>query len=495
MRGATLRDRPRRGVHHGRRGVRRLRPRGRDLVVEGREVGDRLPPRAEQRPAVGLGALGGRLAGSEDRAVVDRQSRGRRGLREADAAAAEHRLRAMRNISARPAERDPQLRAGGIVERLFKLHDRHRRLVLEEMAAVGPPGRLLVGVDHVRHRPDRHGGRGTIFLRSVGPRPGHCLLRLRKVGGGVDELDLLPILRVGLLHLNLQPTDRPQAVATRAVHEQVAVGESLELQASGPREVGRGLEDVLGVAVADHQDRAVGPLRGMGEQAGAVHLFHRDGRPRQHLRRRVGSPGVDLGLPLRPHPPDLLLRGGDVGPDRGEGLQLLGGVDVRPGLVGVVQEGEQAVVFVVRDRIELVGVALGALRGEAEHRLAHAVDTIEHLRHPELLRNDRALLVEHAVAEEAGGHDLILRRIRQQIACDLLDHELVVGQIAAEGVDHPVAPGPHLARQVFLVAVGVGVAGEVEPVAGPLLAIAGAREQCFDGLVVAVALEGGELVG
>ena len=252
VRGATLRDRPRRGVHDRRGRVRGLRPRGRDLVVEGREVGDRLPPRAEQRPAISVGPLGGRLLGGEDRAVVDRQRRGRRGLREADAAAAEHRLRAMRNVSARPAERDPQLRAGGIVERLFKLHDRHRRLVLEEMAAVGPPGRLLVGVDHVCHRPDRHGGRGTIFLRSVGPRPGHCLLRLRKVGGGVDELDLLPILRVGLLHLNLQPTDRPQAVATRAVHEQVAVGERLELQASGPREVGRGLEDVLGVAVADH---------------------------------------------------------------------------------------------------------------------------------------------------------------------------------------------------------------------------------------------------
>jgi hypothetical protein len=62
----------------------------------------------------------------------------------------------------------------------------------------------------------------------------------------------------------------------------------------------------------------------------------------------------------------------------------------------------------------------------------------------------------------------------EQVAGDLLHEELAVGHVAVESVDHPVSPGPHLPHLILFVAVGVGVAGEVEPVAGPLLAVAGA---------------------
>ena len=163
--------------------------------------------------------------------------------------------------------------------------------------------------------------------------------------------------------------------------------------------------------------------------------------------------------------------------------------------MGVVEEREQAVILFVGERIELVGVALGTLGGDPQHCLAEAVDPVEHLDHPELLRDDRPFLVEHAVAKESGGHDLILRGIRQEIPGDLLDHEAVVGEIAVEGPDHPVAPRPLLARRILLVAVGVGVAGEIEPGAGPLLAVALAGEELFNRGVVAVAEIRGHVVG
>ena len=68
----------------------------------------------------------------------------------------------------------------------------------------------------------------------------------------------------------------------------------------------------------------------------------------------------------------------------------------------------------------------------------------------------------------------------QQVAGDLLDDELVVGQVAVEGVDDPVAVEPDLARLVLLVAVGVGVAGRVEPEPAPALAVVGRGEQPVD---------------
>ncbi len=98
----------------------------------------------------------------------------------------------------------------------------------------------------------------------------------------------------------------------------------------------------------------------------------------------------------------------------------------------IVQKREHPVILFLRERIELVVVALRALDGEAENAFADGVHAVEHRLHAELLGIDAAFLVDHRVAQKAGGHDLILRGVRQQIAGDLLDDELVVRQIAIE---------------------------------------------------------------
>ena len=61
----------------------------------------------------------------------------------------------------------------------------------------------------------------------------------------------------------------------------------------------------------------------------------------------------------------------------------------------------------------------------------------------------------------------------QQVAGELLDDEPVVGQVAVEGVDDPVAIEPDVPRLVLLEPVGVGVPGRVEPVPAPALAVMG----------------------
>ena len=76
--------------------------------------------------------------------------------------------------------------------------------------------------------------------------------------------------------------------------------------------------------------------------------------------------------------------------------------------------------------------------------------------------------------------------LRQQVAGELLDGEAVVGQVAIEGVDHPIAPGPHLLFRIDLVAVRIGVAGGIEPVDGHALAVARRGEQAVDHLLVGV---------
>ena len=233
----------------------------------------------------------------------------------------------------------------------------------------------------------------------------------------------------------------------------------------------------------------------MRKQAARTHFRHLDRRPGNDPGRHPLLPGGEFLLPRGPLRASLLVGCGELAADVVDRGPLLRRVDVRTRLVGVVQERKQAVILVVRERVELMRVALGALGRQSEHRLAEAVDAVEHLDHPEFLRDDRPLLVERAIPQEARGDDLLLRRIRQQVAGDLLDHKLVVGHVAIDRGNHPVAPDPHLATKILFVAVGVGIAGEVEPVPRPLLAVAVAREQGIDRLLIALGLEGGELLG
>ncbi len=130
-------------------------------------------------------------------------------------------------------------------------------------------------------------------------------------------------------------------------------------------------------------------------------------------------------------------------------------------------------------------VTLRALERKTERAFADDIETVEHRFHAELLRDNRAFLVDHAVAEEAGGDELGLRAVGQEVAGDLLDQELVVGQVAVQGLNHPITPGPLLAREVLFVTVAVSVAGRVQPVPRPFLTVVLALEQavgeCSDG--------------
>ena len=88
---------------------------------------------------------------------------------------------------------------------------------------------------------------------------------------------------------------------------------------------------------------------------------------------------------------------------------------------------------------------------------------------------------------EGRGQDLLGRRIRQQIAGHLPERELIPGQVVVEGLDHPVAPGPHRgSRPIDLEAVAVGVAGEIHPVGGHPLAVPRAGEEPVEEFVVGI---------
>ena len=114
--------------------------------------------------------------------------------------------------------------------------------------------------------------------------------------------------------------------------------------------------------------------------------------------------------------------------------------------------------------------------------------------------------VEEATAEreeaERGEVAVILGVLGDLVGGDLQAQELVVRQILVEGVHHPVAVSVGVRVAPFFqehVTLRVGVAGDVEPVAGPAFAEGRRGEQAVDellgGLRVLVVDVGGNFFG
>ena len=87
---------------------------------------------------------------------------------------------------------------------------------------------------------------------------------------------------------------------------------------------------------------------------------------------------------------------------------------------------------------------------------------------------------------EAGGDDVVGRGAGEEIAGDLASREGVERQVVVEGPDHPIAIRPDPPFAVFLIAVGVGIAGQIEPSPRPAFAVARAREQPIDEFFIGI---------
>ena len=132
------------------------------------------------------------------------------------------------------------------------------------------------------------------------------------------------------------------------------------------------------------------------------------------------------------------------------------------------------------DRIEFVGMALRAAGGQAQPRFAGGRHAIDHGIKSVFQRINTAFFVEHGVAMKTR-RDAILRGcIRQQVASNLADGELIKWQIGIDGIDDPIAPRPQRTLTIFFIAIGVGVTRQIEPFARPPFAVTRRGQQTID---------------
>ena len=148
------------------------------------------------------------------------------------------------------------------------------------------------------------------------------------------------------------------------------------------------------------------------------------------------------------------------------GLDHRWGIAVLEGfapLGDVVEVGEEFVVLLLGDGVVLVVMAPRAPHREPEPNRRGGVDAIHDVLDGVFGVDDSALPVAPVIAVETGRDYLVQTRVREHVPGDLLDGELVKGLVRGERVDDPIAPAPHVAGRVGLVAVGVRVARRVKP--------------------------------
>src|SRR5690349_15255730 len=102
-------------------------------------------------------------------------------------------------------------------------------------------------------------------------------------------------------------------------------------------------------------------------------------------------------------------------------------------------------------------MAAAATDGQPEPHGARRLQPVGDIFNTIFLVDDAGLAGDHVVAVEAGGDDRVeglgVGSWREEIAGELPDRELIVGNILIEGADHPVAPGPRLPRVVAEITV------------------------------------------
>ena len=222
----------------------------------------------------------------------------------------------------------------------------------------------------------------------------------------------------------------------------VGVGLGL-LESGGPRGGGRGIEKGFSQALQAGTERAGGGLEQLALLVGA------------ELRELGGDFAVRL--------------------HRGEGGLAIGAAD---------EETGERVVVALRDGIELVVVATGAGDGHAEEGLGHHVEAVVHAV-ALVLANVHGGMDFLAKKPEAGAEDGFVTpgggveaRLRHEVAGELFDDELIVRHVGVEGADDVVAVVVGVGDDgLELVAARLGVADEVEPVAGPALTEGGRGEE------------------
>ena len=159
-----------------------------------------------------------------------------------------------------------------------------------------------------------------------------------------------------------------------------------------------------------------------------------------------------------------------------------------------IEERIELIVFLLRNGIIFMVVALCASNSEAKKYLSCRISAVDSIGNIKFIRVGPSLLIERNATVEAGCNSSRIAGIREQIARHVFHDKTVIGFIAVEGVYDVIPVEPHGAHGVVVIAVGISVAGEIKPVLSHALSVMGRVDHRIDEIGILFRREGGVCV-
>ena len=147
-------------------------------------------------------------------------------------------------------------------------------------------------------------------------------------------------------------------------------------------------------------------------------------------------------------------------------------VSIHSLLGNVVEDRKKLIELLLPDGVEFVVVADRATHGQTQPDRGSGFHPVHRVTRLKLLVNRSAFAGADVAAIEPRSDQLIPRGMRQEIAGQLVDGELVERKVLIERLHHPVAIRPNRPFVVQMQPVRIAVARRIEPVARHLLAVA-----------------------
>ena len=130
--------------------------------------------------------------------------------------------------------------------------------------------------------------------------------------------------------------------------------------------------------------------------------------------------------------------------------------------------------------IVFVIMAPRALERHSHDGRTKRIDAIGHVLHAKLFFRAATLFGLAMKTIECGSESLLVGGVGQHISRQLPRNELVVWHVLIDGGNHPIAIWPYVAIPIGLVAMGIGITRQVEPMGCDPLAKLGRSQQAID---------------
>ena len=148
-----------------------------------------------------------------------------------------------------------------------------------------------------------------------------------------------------------------------------------------------------------------------------------------------------------------------------------------------VKERIHPVVFLMRDRVKLVRMALRASDCQPEPDRTGGVHSINQGFVTKLIGFHTTFFVDHRIPMKCRSDSLRRGGVRKQIARKLFNRKLIEWHVAIDCCNNPVSIGPHDAWTIYRVAIGVCIPCLIEPMSSPAFPIMRALQQSIDEII------------